>query len=83
MVPLHGLLHGHLFGPKPAARAVFPIKIPGRLPVRISDFEASGLRHRFVFDYTDRHRAILLATVADANCDHACTGAERGWGNLT
>ena len=43
---LQGLLHRHLFASEPAARNVFKIKIPGRLPVRISDFEAAGVAAR-------------------------------------
>jgi hypothetical protein len=56
---LKRLLHGHLFASEPAARNVFKIKIPGRLPVRIFDFEAAGLWHRFVLDYADRHGLVL------------------------
>jgi hypothetical protein len=47
---LQGLLHSHLFASEPAARNVFKIKIPARLPVVVSDFKAAGLWHRFVFD---------------------------------
>ena len=60
---LQGLLHSHLFASEPAARNVFKIKIPGRLPVRLH-LEAAAVRHGLVFDNSYRHRPILLAKAA-------------------
>ena len=63
----------------PAARNVFPIKIPGRLPVRISDFEAAAVRHGLVFDDADCHWASLPEQGHQGDALMALGGAgERG-----